>query len=169
MPEQELLFLGLLMAGPKHGYEIKRLLQKELLPYFGLDLKSIYYPLKKMQASGLLTKHRLQAGRRPLRYVYQLTEKGRARFRQALKENFLTIQRPYFNLDLSLYFLPFISPQMSRRLLRARIRFLKKIENGLKKLARENACTSPSSLIIQHDRELIQTEIVSLTRLYSKL
>ena len=49
MIEHEMLFLGLLMDGPKHGYEIKRRIEEELFPFIGLKIKSIYYPLKKME------------------------------------------------------------------------------------------------------------------------
>ena len=35
MIENEFLFLGLLAEGPKHGYEIKRQIEKELVPAIG--------------------------------------------------------------------------------------------------------------------------------------
>ena len=43
MIENELLFLGLLVEGPKHGYEIKLQLEEDLGPNVGLQIKSIYY------------------------------------------------------------------------------------------------------------------------------
>ena len=49
MIEHELLFLGLLKEGPKHGYEIKKMIEEDLSQFIGLKIKSIYYPLKKME------------------------------------------------------------------------------------------------------------------------
>ena len=44
--EQELLLLGLLKESPKHGYEIKKKIKEMLSLFAGVDLKSIYYPLR---------------------------------------------------------------------------------------------------------------------------
>jgi DNA-binding PadR family transcriptional regulator len=42
MIEQELLFLGLLKEGSKHGYEIKKRIKEILSLFAGLEIKSIY-------------------------------------------------------------------------------------------------------------------------------
>ena len=65
-----MLFLGLLMEGPKHGYEIKRTIEEELFPFIGLRIKSIYYPLKKMEKLGLVTKDVGREGKFPEKFVY---------------------------------------------------------------------------------------------------
>ena len=80
MIENEFLFLGLLAEGPKHGYEIKRQIEKELIPAIGLQIKSIYYPLQKMEEVGLIEKEVGQKGRFPQRFIYRITSKGRKRF-----------------------------------------------------------------------------------------
>lgn len=49
MIEQELLLLGLLREGPKHGYEIKLKIKEILFLFAGIDIKSIYYPLKVLE------------------------------------------------------------------------------------------------------------------------
>ena len=81
MIENEFLFLGLLAEGPKHGYEIKLQLEEVLSPIIGLQIKSVYYPLKKMESTGLIEK---EIGRReghfPEKYVYRITPKGRKKF-----------------------------------------------------------------------------------------
>jgi len=126
--KHELLFLGLLKNGPKHPYEIKKILLDELSSVFQLEIKSIYYPLEKLKRKGLVIRKTCKIGRRPQRYVYELTEKGEIRFKQILKENFLKIERPYFNIDLSLYFLKYLEPEVAKRMLLARTNFLKRIQ-----------------------------------------
>jgi DNA-binding PadR family transcriptional regulator len=65
MIEHEMLFLGLLVDGPKHGYEIKRKIDEELFPFVGLKVKSIYYPLKKMEQLKLIRKDVGREGKFP--------------------------------------------------------------------------------------------------------
>ena len=107
MIEHELLFLGLLKDGPKHGYEIKRLIEEELFPFVGLKIKSIYYPLKRWRSSALSKgcgPGRALAGKIRLQFDPQ----GEKIFEHLITESFLSIERPYFNIDLSLYFLPYV-------------------------------------------------------------
>ena len=42
MIEHEFLFLGLLASGPKHGSDIKRQIESEIIPATGIRIKSIY-------------------------------------------------------------------------------------------------------------------------------
>ena len=118
MIEHELLFLGLLKDGPKHGYEIKRLIEEDLFPFVGLKIKSIYYPLKKMEKLGLVKKDVGREGKWPEKYVYSLTPKGEKIFDHLITESFLSIERPYFNIDLSLYFLQYVEKGIAKRQLR---------------------------------------------------
>ncbi|MCR4337842.1 MAG: PadR family transcriptional regulator, partial [Candidatus Omnitrophica bacterium] len=104
MIEHEMLFLGLLMEGPKHGYEIKLKLEEELGPFLGLRIKSIYYPLKKMEQLKLIKKDVGREGKWPEKFVYTITPKGKKIFNHLITESFLSIERPFFNIDLSLYF-----------------------------------------------------------------
>jgi DNA-binding PadR family transcriptional regulator len=168
MIAQELLFLGLLKESPKHGYEIKRQLGKILFPYIGIDSKSIYYPLKILENKGLLIKKVTQAGRRPRRFVYELTPKGNARFNELLKASFLNFKRPQFSLDLSLFFLKFTKPEVAKRRLRARILLLERLSQGLNQTfssLKNKRASSFLLAILEHDRQMVKTEIKFLLTL----
>jgi len=166
MIEHELLFLGLLKEGPKHGYEIKRLIEEELFPFVGLKIKSIYYPLKKMETLGLIKKDIGREGKWPEKYVYSLTAKGDKIFDHLITESFLSIERPYFNIDLSLYFLQYVEKRIARRQLRGRVMFLKRIRRELQSL-KANLKTPKRHLevILDHDIVLVDAEIKSITSL----
>jgi DNA-binding PadR family transcriptional regulator len=170
MVEQELLFLGLLKDGPKHGYEIKRQLKEVLTPFISLQIKSIYYPLKKMEEKGFIQKETGREGRWPEKYVYRITKEGERRFQEVLNESFLAVQRPYFNVDLSLFFLPYVQPEVAMRRLRARIIFLKRIQRDLLKL-KTNLKTKQKhlSIILTHNIDLVEAEIDSISRLIQTL
>jgi DNA-binding PadR family transcriptional regulator len=166
MIEHELLFLGLLKDGPKHGYEIKRLIEEELFPFVGVKIKSIYYPLKKMEKLGIVQKDVGREGKWPEKFVYSLTPKGEKIFDHMVTESFLSIERPYFNIDLSLYFLQYVDKKIAKRQLRGRVLFLKRIKRELESF-RTNADNAKKHLqiILDHDMDLVEAEIKSILRL----
>ena len=108
MIEQELLFLGLLKEGARHGYEIKKRIKEILSLFAGLQVKSIYYPLRVLEKKGLVVKRIAKQPNRPDRLIYSLTSQGEARFNNLLLRSFLDFKRPRFSLDISLYFLRYV-------------------------------------------------------------
>lgn len=160
MIEQELLLLGLLREGPKHGYDIKIKIKQILFLFAGVDLKSIYYPLRILKAKGLVVKKTSKSGNRPKRIVYALTSKGGARFNELLGKSLLNLKRPQFSLDLSLYFLRFLKPSMAKRRLRARLHILNKISQGLEEMvaARKKPKALSLERILEHNLKMLQAE-----------
>ena len=114
MIEHELLFLGLLKDGPKHGYEIKKMIEDDISQFVGLKIKSIYYPLKKMEKIGLVKKDVGREGNWPEKFTYSLTPKGEKIFDHLITDSFLSIERPYFDIDLSLYFLQYVDKKICK-------------------------------------------------------
>ena len=166
MIEHELLFLGLLKEGPKHGYEIKRKIEEELFPFVGLKIKSIYYPLKKMEKLGLVHKDVGREGRWPEKFTYSITPQGEKIFEHLIAESFLTIERPYFNIDLSLYFLPYADKSIAKRKLRARVIFLSRIKRDLEALRQNRKHPFQHlQIILDHDIDLVIAEIKSIMSL----
>jgi len=171
MIEQEFLLLGLLRQSPKHGYEIKVKIRQILSLFAGVDLKSIYYPLKVLEKKGLLDKHAGKQGKRPERFVYRLTKKGRDRFDELLNKSLLNFKRPQFSLDLSLYFLDYLKPALSRRRLAARLMILKKISTSIKETLESKKLQDSVSLrrILNHNLCLLQAESDFLIRLLKEI
>lgn len=171
MIEQELILLGLLKESPKHGYEIKKKIKEILSLFAGVDLKSIYYPLHILEKKNLVTKKTSKAGRRPQRIVYALTPKGESRFNQLLTKSLLNFKRPQFSLDLSLYFLNYMRPDIVRRRLRARMLVLAKLSKSLRQMVSSLGKKKPSSLayILEHDLQMVETEYKFLLRLIKTL
>ncbi|MBF0571914.1 MAG: PadR family transcriptional regulator [Candidatus Omnitrophica bacterium] len=169
MIENEFLFLGLLAEGPKHGYDIKLQLEEDLCPNIGLHIQSIYYPLKKMESSGLVEKEMgRREGRFPEKYVYRITPKGRKKFDELIGQSFLSIERPFFQIDLAFYFLPLVDKNMAKRRLKIRFTLLKKVKKELT-LLQSAAKTKILSLILQHDLDLVEAEINSTQKIVSQL
>ena len=171
MITQELLLLGLLKQGPKHGYDIKIKIKEILSLFAGVDLKSIYYPLRILEERGLVAKRVSKPTNRPERSVYYLTPKGEARFSEVLTKNLLNFKRPQFSLDLSLYFLDYIKPGIAKRRLRARTQVLKQLAESLRQMAASlrNKKTSAFVYIIEHNLQMVETEEKFLYNLLHKL
>lgn len=160
MIEHELMLLGLLKESPKHGYQIKIKIKEILSLFAGINLKSIYYPLRILEKKGLIVRRTSKPGRRPERIVYALTPKGESRFDELLTKSFLNFKRPQFTLDLSLYFLHYMKPDIVRRRLRARLHILKKVSSGLRQLTATLRKKEPTSTIhiLEHNLQMVETE-----------
>ncbi len=171
MIEHELILLGLLKEGHKHGYDIKKKIKEIFFLFAGVYLKSVYYPLRILEKKGLLVKHINKPGRRPQRFIYELTPKGKERFKQLLTQSFLDFKRPQFSLDLSLYFLNFIQPDIARRRLRARMLVLDRLSRNLSQMLNSLRKKKDSSLarIVEHNLQMVQTESRFLSHLVKSL
>jgi DNA-binding PadR family transcriptional regulator len=158
----DLMFLGLLQEGQKHGYEIKKEINNVVTQFTGTSVKSVYYPLKRLEERGMVSKTVGKAGRRPEKYVYRVTQQGKEEFAKLLNKNFLILQRPYLNIDLSLYFLQYVDPKIVKRRLENRLNGLRKVkawaENREKTLQKEKALYHMIA-ITEHTLEIIKSEI----------
>lgn len=76
-----LYLLKLLDDGPKHGYELIRLLEERFLGLYAPSAGTIYPRLQRLEVEGLVT-HTAAGGRK----VYEITEAGRAELRQRADE-----------------------------------------------------------------------------------
>lgn len=160
MIEQELIFLGLLKEGPKHGYDIKLKIHEILSLFTGINPKSIYYPLRILEKKGFIAKRITKFGKRPLRIVYCLTLSGHERFEELLSKSFLELKRPQFSLDLSLYFLHYMQPQIARRRLKGRALILKKIAHGLLQMSKSPNNKQPAlNRILDHNLQMVKAEL----------
>ena len=108
MKIQELIILGVLKEQPRHGYEIKKIISKELGVFTSLENKSIYYPLRMMEERGLIKKTASQGRGKLFRYVYSITPQGNKAFVHMAMDALLSEKRPFIDIDIPLYFLPFL-------------------------------------------------------------
>ncbi|MFI7573576.1 PadR family transcriptional regulator [Micromonospora sp. NPDC049497] len=76
-----LYLLKLLADGPRHGYELIRLLEERFLGLYAPSAGTIYPRLQRLEGDGLVT-HTAAGGRK----VYEITDAGRAELRQRADE-----------------------------------------------------------------------------------
>lgn len=167
MKEQELLFLGLLQEGPKHGYQLKKLMQDISRNFSGFKTNSIYYSLKRMLKDELVNQEVVMEEKRPKKYIYKITPKGKDEFKRLLLKNILIIERPYFSLDLSLHFLNYIPVSVGQRYLKVRLKLLNRLKKALLQLKNNLPASAPPNqlTILEHNQQLLEAEIKFINNL----
>jgi len=155
--------LGLLKDGARHGYELKKIIEEEIKPLTNVTLTSIYYTLEKLAQKGYLLSQKEQEGHRPERRVYSLTPKGEKYLNKLLIRNFLLLERPFFNLDLVLYFLDRLpSKRIIKKLIKKRIARLEETvqwSNRMKKTVKTQPQLEGKLLIPIHLKKLLEVEL----------
>lgn len=85
---KNLLLLSLLLAGPKSGYELHRVVREHGELYADLKKANVYYLLEHLAEYGYLERQAESGapGPRGERLIYSLTEKGREKFEDLLRQ-----------------------------------------------------------------------------------
>ncbi len=72
----EILILAMLQPGPRHGYEIKKDIDRALGGMVALNNKTLYLALKRFEEMGAVTRQVIPQEGKPNRHLYELTEHG---------------------------------------------------------------------------------------------
>ena len=72
----EIVILAMLHQGPRHGYEIKKDVERALGGLVPLNNKTLYLTLKRFEEMGAVTRQIIPQEGKPNRHLYQLTERG---------------------------------------------------------------------------------------------
>ena len=72
----EILILAMLRQGPRHGYEIKKDIDRALGGMVSLNNKTLYLALKRFEEMGAVTRQVVLQEGKPNRHLYQMTERG---------------------------------------------------------------------------------------------
>jgi len=77
-PENALL--GILMTGPKHGYELHGYMSARMNEFWQLSMSQIYALLKRLQQEGCVISRKEGQENRPAKKIFSLTQTGKKRF-----------------------------------------------------------------------------------------
>jgi DNA-binding PadR family transcriptional regulator len=119
-----LLLLGLLLQGPRSGYDIDRFLRTRGALYADLKKANVYYLLDRLARDGFLDVQAEPGARGPRgeRLIYSLTERGRERFDELLHEVLRTPETWYSSVGAAVTFLDRLGPEEALTLLEDRRR-----------------------------------------------
>lgn len=87
MSETRLAILSLLRHKPLHGYEIKKVLERECIDMWStIPLATLYNELNRMSRQGLIKKVAVEVESGRARSVFDITERGRSAFIDRVRE-----------------------------------------------------------------------------------
>ena len=156
---QRLIILGILKEGPRHGYEIKKIVKEDLGIFSSLENKSIYYPLKIMEGEGLIKRSVAKEKGKLTRYVYSITPAGNREFLELALKTLLSEKRPFIDIDIPLYFLPYLDKKGVMARLRLRKRFLEKVKQWLlDNISTGEKLPAHQKLLLKHHLNLLNAE-----------
>lgn len=169
---QELVVLGLLNEKPRYGYEIKMIIDNVMSHVIDVSSGSLYYALKKLREQDLVQETAVEkVGRRPERSIYEITELGKKAFAEDLPELIFPQARPFFPLDLAMYFLPFIPLAEQLRRMRMRLAYIALMLEYSSEIEERFGKSAPEHhmMVIMHQRQYLFMERDYLSNLVQDL
>jgi len=123
------------------------------------EMQSIYYPLSKMEEQGLVKKKEIKGENNLNKYTYHITPHGEKEFLSLCRQIFLSQRQPFVELDVALYFLPFLDKKKILPLLRLRLWFLEKVKRWLlEKEKGQKDMPKNLKLLLKHHFKLASAE-----------
>ena len=169
---QDLVVLGLLNEKPRYGYEIKTIIDHVMSHIIDVSSGSLYYTLKKLREQNLVEESATEkVGRRPERSIYQITAEGKRLFEVELPGVIFPHARPFFPLDMALYFFQFIDDKSKVRRLKMRLEYLKMVVGYIDENEKRYTGSAPLShlFILHHHRHYNRMEQEFHERLLKEL
>jgi len=103
------VLLGLLMLGPRHGYQLYQEFGRELGRVWQIGLSQLYAQLKQLEEAGLVEVQVEPQPNRPARKVYHLTAEGREVFLDWVGQPTPYLRHMRVDLLARLYFFRYLS------------------------------------------------------------
>lgn len=168
---KELLLLGLLQSGHNTGYELHRIVTAHGELYTDLKKGNVYYLLERLAESGALTVTVEPGARGPRRerLIYTLTDRGRLRFYELLRDVVRTYEPPHMGVEVGMSFLLYLPAEEAIQLLDERRRAVL----ARRTVVAEREARAVDHLYIElaqdHLRSLMDTELAWIERTVRRL
>lgn len=167
-----LMVLGLLQSGPKHGYELHRILAAHGTMYVDCKKPTLYHLLHRLTVQGAVEVHAEGGtrGRRGERLVFALTPRGGQLFDEVLRHALSTYETVQTTFQMAAAYLPWLPAREGRQLLTRRRRAIEtlhaEVVNKLEQLSREpdSKQLTARSLAADHALSLLEAELAWLDR-----
>jgi DNA-binding PadR family transcriptional regulator len=169
---RDLVVLGLLREHPRYGYEIKMIIDHVMSHVIDVSSGSLYYGLKKLEERNMVEESAIEkVGRRPERSVYSITEEGNLYLADELPRVIFPQSRPFFPLDLALYFFQFIPEKQQTRRLKMRLEYLQLSLGYLEEIEHRFKQIAPQShvYIVRHLMNYVVMEQQFISQLLTEL
>ncbi|MBU2498807.1 MAG: PadR family transcriptional regulator [Proteobacteria bacterium] len=136
-PSTEYVLLGILMSGPKHGYEIMQFLETALESTWRVSTSQLYALLKRLESQGLLDASVEPQKTRPSRRVFTLTDAGEKSFLEWLRSPTEHVRDFRIEFIGKLFFFHRLSLGGGLALIDAQIQTLKRFQEKMRDRAKK--------------------------------
>lgn len=159
---KNLLLLGLLLSGPKSGYELYRIVRGHGELYADLKKANAYYLLEHLAEYGYLAVQTEPGapGPRGERLIFSLTEEGREKFSELLRQVLRTYEPVPSNIGAAVVFLPYLDIGEAVALLEERRRSVAERRAQVAALNSADVHDTLVGLAVDHLLALIDADLV---------
>jgi DNA-binding PadR family transcriptional regulator len=166
------MVLGLLQAGPKHGYELHRIVVAHGTLYADFKKPTLYHLLHRLTVQGAVEVHAEGGtrGRRGERLVFALTPAGATKFKDLLRNALSTYDPTQTAFEMATAYLPWIPQKEAAALLAKRREAIEarhaEVVSELDHLTSEPASQrlAARSLATDHALSLLDAELAWMER-----
>jgi PadR family transcriptional regulator AphA len=124
----EVVMLGALMPGSKHGYEVMQFLSSALEPAWRVSTSQLYVLLKRLELEGMVQSTLESQESRPSKRVYRITNKGKKVFVDWLKTPVEHVRDFRLEFLTKMFFFYHLAQPGIETLVDAQIRALKQLK-----------------------------------------
>jgi PadR family transcriptional regulator AphA len=133
----ELVMLGALMRGPKHGYEVMQFLSSALEPAWRVSTSQLYVLLKRLELEGMVQSTLESQESRPSKRVFRITNKGKKVFLEWLKSPVEHVRDFRTEFLTKLFFFYHLTLPGLETLVDAQVRALKELKGTVQERERK--------------------------------
>ena len=154
----EILILAMLRQGPRHGYEIKKDIDRALGGMVVLNNKTLYLALKHFEEMGAVTRQVILQEGKPNRHLYELTERGVELLHASLREFPPEQAGNEAEFFTRVAFFEFLEPQERQAILSKRLAYVQGCLDYLQRLqqmATEGECAPDTSISLSNAQRVL--------------
>lgn len=163
------MLLGLIYEKPLNAYEIiKRLNYMNVKWWFNIADSTVYSTLKALEKKGYISGTTEKVGNMPDRTVYNLSDTGKDKFIDTLKESILQFNYDTNIFSIAAFFLSTFDSDEQHELLEKRLEILQKYRAGIEKQVNplwENEVSAYHVANVKRMIDLVDAEITGTKRL----
>lgn len=110
--DREAAILGLLVEGPRYGYELEKIIEERgMRVWTEIGFSSIYYVLKRLESNGLIESSVKDVAGKPSRRIYTVTEKGMTAMKEKVKNVLSHTKKQISPFDLGIAYCDLLEPE----------------------------------------------------------
>ncbi|MCM3782491.1 PadR family transcriptional regulator [Neobacillus mesonae] len=165
----ELLILIQIEESPKHGYEIKKEIQKDLGYLTDVNNNMLYPTLRKFTEEGLVTKKMNEQSGRPTQYIYEITDHGKRKITELVNEFTEKDAKHHLEFLIRVSLFRYMSPDNRLLILNMRVKDLENLLSNLEQRHGQHTCDFYRNEVLQLSISKVRSEIDWINQLAEKL